>query len=1286
MRVGILVVVVLGVVGGSIWVRRGGFETGASLWERDVAAAAMFERGEYEAAAAAYAALLREAPGNLRFQFYEAAARLQTGDVTAWDAVARLADDPDAPPDAALLHADRLIELDRAADAVGYLEDGVARLQDETSRGSLLGDVARRRHLLASVYLELGREAEAIPHLRAVTQEPDVEAMVRIDAALQLGRLHAVRAAFRPTAARERRLELDAFTLARELATEELREGRADARLHMALARALLAVREYPQALAQVEEALRTLDDPDLRAELYLLRARHAWAMGDEELAAADIARVVDSAPPASATAFVAAVDLLRSRGDHTRADELLAAGLRVHPGDLGLGLAVARKELATATWEQARDRLVELAEEHPDSARPHLALGDILRSVGDLDGARDAYTEALRRRPDAIAAELRLAGVALSAGGVSDDVTDAALDELEAAADAALERNPQLAVAHVAKAKALLGRSDRAEGEAAAELVEAASALLVRAIELDPLELEAHAFLAYADLRAGGRADEAVLGFERVLGALPDERPRLRLLLAEAYLDAGLPEQALSAAQRVVRALPGERRALELLLRAQIVLRRLEEAFATLEDLEDLDPESLDIVLDQAFVLSSLGRISDAEARLRRAEELAEAVADEDDRYEALGRVADAKAAMYARMGDAEGGFGAYDDLIEATGGRSTAHLRYGRYLLGLGRVADARREFELALAAAPRDVAPRRAICDLFFRVGDVGTELEERIDALAAEHPTSLDVDYLRGKLALARGDLRVARDLLERYVEERADDADGHFALGIVYQRSSRFEDAMSSLTRADELMPQSPEVRVAIAKTRFGWAQALLRRGRVQEAEATLRAAAAGDPDAAAPRRLLAATVSVQGDAALSEREIRLQLRRTPDDPVLIRLLVLNLVAQERLDEARSSLRRVLELVPDDWSAWAYLAELHVQEGELDHAEVAARKGREVAPQEPASLQGLVRVLVERSRGDEAVALLDEAQAAAPREAYYPYLRGLTLRSLARSEEALAAARAALALDAGMGGAFQLGVGLLSEDLGDREGALAFALEHGEATAGEPGPEYLLGLLFAEAGRLDEARSRLQPLVFDQEFPFLPAVIALSQLEAGQARYRQAREVARAGATAYPANADMIYLEAETHLRELAEANDVDVRSGQRELALQALRRTLELDAEHPRAANNLAYLLRVDDEGRREALALIDGLVKRHPGQVTYLHTRAEILLELGDAPRAVQTLDVASRLLDEREALLAERVRAGVPPNQTHEVATERARIRRWREQVAALYPQAVSAAKESR
>lgn len=1286
-RILILVAAVVLAVVGSFWVReRGGGSE--SVWERDVRAAALYERGDHAGAAALYGELAQEVPGNLRFQFYSAAARIELGDDTGWVDIARLAEIDDAPAEAALLHGRRLLEDARAAEAAPYLERGIASLLAAEATSDTSVAAARWRRLLATVYIDLGREADAIPHLTVVAHEPELDPLVRIETALTLARMHAVRGVLRAAAARERRLEVAAYQLARELTESEIARVGGTATLHSALARSLLAMEQPGPALAQVDFAIQMADADEL-AELHLLRARIGWVIGRPELARSELQIALTCEPPPGPAQLVAGAELLRANGLPAEAQDVLRAADELHPDDLVVGLALAQIELAADGAPAAVQRLERLAVAHPDSPRPSLALGDVSRSLGDLTTARTHYEEALRRRPGDTAIELRLAGAGLSETGSSEGVELASIEALEARAREILEVSADSAAAQLALGKALLARLDHPtavdDGDRAALFDEAAAAL-ARSIELDPLQLEAHAFLAYADLRAGGRAAEAVLGFERVLSALPDDRPRLRLLLVESYLGAGLVEQALEAAEAVVVALPEERRALELLLRAQVVLRRLDGALETLGRLERLDPDSLDIVLDQAFVLSGLGRITAAEARFRRAMTIAEAIEEEDARLDALARVADAKAGMYARTGDFDRGAGVYDELVAATGGRSEAHLSYGRYLLGLGRVDDARREYQAALLAAPREVAPRRALCELLFRENELGPELDAQLEEIAALDPTSLDLDYLRGKLALARGDVRLARDLLERYVAERDDDADGHYALGLTYLRASRFEDAVRELNRADGLMPGSPEVRIALAKTRYAWAQRLLHRGRMGEAAAALRAAAADDPDAAEPRRLLAATLSLSGDAGVTERELRIQLRRTPDDVVLLRMLVMTLASTDRLDEARTTLARVLQLDPADWSAWGLMSTIHLRQDDLDRAEIAARRAREEAPGEPASIQAVVLVLLETDRADEALSALAKAEAESPREGYYPYLHGLTLRTLGRAQDALAATRRALQVDPELGAAFQLGVGLLDEDLQDPEGALEFAAEHLDGMGDQPGPRFLYALQLRAAGQLDAARDTLTPLVMDTEVPFLPAVIALVQVEVAAGDYRQARLTAETAGQAYPANGDMHYLVAETHLRELAETDNVEERSASRDLAVRSLRRCLELAPDHARAANNLAYLLRGDEEERREALALVDDLVLRFPSRVPYLHTRAQILLELDDPQRALQTLKEALRVLDERETLLAEQVRDGVPANLRDEVAKERARLERWRADVTELYPRVVAATEEGR
>jgi tetratricopeptide (TPR) repeat protein len=606
--------------------------------------------------------------------------------------------------------------------------------------------------------------------------------------------------------------------------------------------------------------------------------------------------------------------------------------------------------------------------------------------------------------------------------------------------------------------------------------------------------------------------------------------------------------------------------------------------------------------------------------------------------------RVAEARSSFYVMRGDVGRARGALDAAVERNPSSAAPYVAFARFLLRTGRTEDAERQIERALAADATSLDARRMRCEIEFSRGKTSPVLSAQIEEVERAAAKSADaarlLDYLRGKLAALQGDLRVAKEMLARYVAAVPGDADAQYALGAALAAAGEFADAIRRFEAAGALLPGSPEVRVALAKARQSSAVELMNRGRFVEAQSALRLAASDDPSSRDVHALYADSLRLAGDVELSELEVRALLRADPSDRAALRMLGAIEVQEGRLDAAAATLRKLVAVAPDDWSAWRFLSAVLADKGDLDAAETAAKACSVAAPDEPGALAALLHVLALRGDFAGAERAIESAAAKRPDEAQYPCYLAMLRAQQGRHEDAVAAAGKSLDLRPANPAALRIAVDSLSNGLHDSERAAAFARERASKAKDDAGMTCVVAWVESELGRRTEALALLEPVcATEAPPPFAVALRGLLLLDAGD--FASARAALKKGIEARPESAEFHYLLAQGWLADPTQRKGADIQEPARGLAVLELRAALRTSRSHAPAMNNLAWLLSRDEATRAEALALAEAATRKQPGHAPYLDTLATVLSRMGRDEQAVDALRRALAACEAERALL---------------------------------------------
>ncbi len=172
-----------------------------------------------------------------------------------------------------------------------------------------------------------------------------------------------------------------------------------------------------------------------------------------------------------------------------------------------------------------------------------------------------------------------------------------------------------------------------------------------------------------------------------------------------------------------------------------------------------------------------------------------------------------------------------------------STAEMQYllGLALRDAGRVADAQRAFEKAIATSPGLIAAREELADLYSGQRRRSDALEQ-LQVLAG-----LDRSHVERQIVLAlaqarAGHVEPAVVTLGTALERTPDDPRVYHALGEVWLQDAEARNDRSSLNKAIEALERATIATIAPSDTMTLFGRALLRDGQLDRAEQVLQLA------------------------------------------------------------------------------------------------------------------------------------------------------------------------------------------------------------------------------------------------------------------------------------------------------------------------------------------------------------------------------------------------------------------------------------------------------------
>jgi len=531
-------------------------------------------------------------------------------------------------------------------------------------------------------------------------------------------------------------------------------------------------------------------------------------------------------------------------------------------------------------------------------------------------------------------------------------------------------------------------------------------------------------------------------------------------------------------------------------------------------------------------------------------------------------------------------------------------------RFLLGqvaekLGDVRGALGQYQAALAADPKQVGARAAMGRLYLYGGLADKAMELVATGLASD-PQNPQLLTVRGGARAQLGDVPAAIDDATRALQLAPDDEYAIALLASLYKQRSEIDKAVAIVQAGLQRLPNNLDLNRILSDL-------YLAERHPTEAEAELRQIIALDPKNLSDRYRLARFYLQQKNADAAEKTMRDAVASLPAN-IDAKLQLLGLLAAQRgADVAAGQADQFLAAESDNDKLKLAVGEFLAQH---DHADSAQRIFHAVIAHSGTGADGLAArdrlasLLIEKGDSAGASVLVAEVLKENPRDNDALILRSNIslardqpqaaindLRAVLRDQPNSVAVMRTLAL------AYQR-----NKELDLAEETLRVAVQ---SSPRDFQSRLELARVLIGAGKLDQAEPLLAQLAKDDPAS-LPVRDSLFRVQAEQKHYAEARATALDIERVSPKQGLGFYL-----------AGMIDEADRKPDEATRDYEQALQRE---PDAGEPLAALVRLDVRLKRtpSAMARVDAVIKRSPGNAVARNLKAELLLAQGQTEAAI--------------------------------------------------------------
>lgn len=598
------------------------------------------------------------------------------------------------------------------------------------------------------------------------------------------------------------------------------------------LGKSLLETGDVAAAVVELRKAQELKFDPGRVAPAL---ARALMVQGEFRNVVQTFAGMQLGTPQATADLKVTVATALLANDEKARADEEIAAALKLVPDHPGAKMLLARVAASQKDAARAGALADEVLAKDPQSADAWMLKGELALAAGDRAAALQVFRKAIEVRPDLLSAHV----AAVTTLFMMNDATAATaqvaemkkrfaghprtkLFEAELAFQA---KDYKAAREHVRPVVQALPNNALALQVAGAveyrlNSLQLAETYLAKAVQLAPELQLARLLLAQVYLRTA-QAARAITTLEPMLEKNP---PAATLQLAgEAYLQSGDTKQAEALFQRAAKLKPDDPRIRTAVALTQLNKGQTESALAELESIAASDKSAL---ADLALVSAHL-RKKEFDKALKVVDGLEKKQPDKPLAPMLRGRV-------LALNKDADGARKSFERALQLDPLYFPAAAGLTALDLAAGKGEESRRYFDKLLAAAPDNAAAKQALAVLLVRTGNTGDEVAKLLSEVVKTNPSDVRAQLMLINFYLERGDHKPAIAAARDASTAVADQPDLLLALGRAYLAANDTQQAVTTFNRMITVQPKSALPHLAMAeaqlamKDRAGAARSLKR--------------------------------------------------------------------------------------------------------------------------------------------------------------------------------------------------------------------------------------------------------------------------------------------------------------------------------------------------------------------------------------------------------------------------------------------------------------------------
>jgi len=749
-----------------------------------------------------------------------------------------------------------------------------------------------------------------------------------------------------------------------------------------------------------------------------------------------------------------------------------------------------AQEYFEQGNYPKARVALRNVLKIDPKDAEAYFLYAQVEEKEKNWRNAVAGYQQVIELSPEHEPALIKLGKYYLEARAV---------DMVRQVTDRVLVNNPKHVGAHALKiaATAVSGQLEEATVKAEQLIAEA------------PTEVDAVLLLASL-YTARQRASQALPVLQRGLDAHPDN---LELLDAQAmtYVRQGRMAEAEAILQRIVSTEPkilSHRLRLVALFDQQ---RQYEKAEMVLREAVQVDPDNEERRLAMAEYLAKRRGVSEAEVSLQQAQKdlphAAKLKFALGSLYESTGRAEQARATYEAVRSDFRGKPEGLDaqvklasldwtagkqeeaerqiqDILKENPRSADALLLRGKIALQRGNGKDATLDFRSVLKDQPEGAEVQLLLGRAYLMTGEA-VLARESLEKAVALKPALTDAQLLLAGLDASGGKLKEARQRLDPLL---ARDPGNLVLLGMLFQlqvQEKEWDGMQETLARlrtagADRMKADLAEGHVAVAQQQW------------DKADAAYRRAATQQPQAAEPLLALVQLGVRRGQVQQTQATLEALVAEQPTHPYAAGFLGEVLLMKGDAAAAMPQFEAATKLNPKWTTPWIHLARHSYAKQQAEAGDSALTKALEASPDNEQLRLMLAASLDARDRVDEAIAQYESVLKHHPKSLLAANNLAATLidrkgdpdslqRALALSRDFETHAPNPYLLDT---------LGWAHLKLGHHQDALRLVKQAMAKAPDHPVLNYHLGVIYAQSGEKKEARAHLsQALQAKQTFPW-----------------------------------------------------------------------------------------------------------------------------------------------------------------------------------------------------